>query len=1653
MKKLIYSMLIILVALTLALGLVACKEPDFTDDPDDQTPEIITRTQLVANGTFYNVTNATGSKKYTKENVTGWEINSGSLTKATDGIVYGGIDLSDKALFERERKAFSINNTMTYPGVDPKTPKEKDDPDKLQDTNALLLASTKTAGSIYYKNSSDFTLKAKTYYKLQISVLTDIDLTGVEEDDKEMKGAWIIIDGGVYAEFPRINTDGEWQTYEVYIEGSTYDAARSIKVRLWLGHGPATIKSVENVYSTKGAALFDNVICSEITAEQYAAATNSAKVKKTTMLFPDMNFEQQSELSVTSSPDYFYSFRSGSNTSNNAVNYNLVEGKSGLTANKPTVDKPFVGIVDMSKMYRYDSTKEGDKKYINTYAADHSKSTFIAPDRADFMSNDGIFRLTAEREAAAGSLPEYKALMIFHDDLSGAGFTSTKQLLIRKNTFYTIKVWVYVWSIDLPTPPTSSVGTQPTEPTEDRPTEEAVDTARQAMIVAEAEYNHKRIMESLITDSVLSEAQKAAIEALGAARRNAIAEGDATSSDYKTIYDDMKDEYEGLDAALKKWTKYDTDLATYTEKYNDYMQKYWQWRDANSVATGEDSYDLRPYAQFKVTGAGDLDPIKTDTTKIGEWQQLEFNINGNQLSDRKVTLEFWFGEGSNADYTTLMLGGAIFDNITIIESQTAQAGKDYQELSPFTTEDELSGNTDIGGLIDTTGNIKFSDDDTLADTDLWEKALASGVAQDDRALLAYSIVDDETYPITIGGVQSFYNLLKMENLDYTAGVLTFRKTREILANKCYRLSFWAKTSGIDKNLGATLALMSKAADSADDMSSTSSFTTFNNEEWQELVFYIKGDTLKNNLVSLKFTLGSGTRFDTSSYIKGALHISAITMKEIKFSEYNASTKSGDQTKSHAFSNTAPSSSESVTNANFGSINLADIKEDAVNDKGELVGVAPTSNWTMPTASSITTNGYNKPTLKIENLTVADTQKPFLTWKHVVDANGDKPAGYEIYILNTIDVDEEDVDELYIGYVDTDAKYKEVGEGDAEEWHYRFEITSKAKGSFVVRAVSDNGVGTRSDAYANTVTTGDAVFTKYEGTKREYNIGTINYKTYKDGIYKDTMFADSNYISPYSTMLMVESNYLLRANITAVSKALNANAFYEISVWAKTLNGAKASIGFEDISEVLETRDEYIGYVNQDTNGAWVQYRFYIATGAQSSNIELQLTMGNPYDRGTPGTETESTKMYGTNALSKGTIFFDNVQVRTLTEDEYKNKSTAKTADDKEGEYYVGNEVYLPFEMVYANEFAYKVLSYTIDSFDSYTENTVTTEFDSNDKYNEGFHRGHTPNAYTWARATDGATVDESRLYGVYSYLDIKSNDHPLITNDTNPDAFAAFLPADFDLGAFIKISGYNSLVMSNLVNNGQKYTLTNSRVLSSKTYYKITFKAKTMLAEGTYAEFRYLYEGNNDEYTVIKLNTSDKSNEEYTEYAMYIYNENDITKSVKWAFSLGGNAADEKIKGMLVIDDVKLETIDATQYSTAKETFDALSEDAQKLSANQFYLYKDDSTDPLPPNEDPSEPGKKDSIFDRGDIWLLVSTIIIGVVIIVTIVVVLVKRFRKKHPKKVKGENVVKTEKAIVVEPIKPTEKVDVLTDDEFTDKEEKPKYVQRVLPKKKKKK
>ena len=65
-------------------------------------------------------------------------------------------------------------------------------------------------------------------------------------------------------------------------------------------------------------------------------------------------------------------------------------------------------------------------------------------------------------------------------------------------------------------------------------------------------------------------------------------------------------------------------------------------------------------------------------------------IRGNELSDRSVNLEFWYGEGNWGD-DTLMPGGCLFDDVTIRvldpEKDTITDPSSYDVLSPLEAKD------------------------------------------------------------------------------------------------------------------------------------------------------------------------------------------------------------------------------------------------------------------------------------------------------------------------------------------------------------------------------------------------------------------------------------------------------------------------------------------------------------------------------------------------------------------------------------------------------------------------------------------------------------------------------------------------------------------------------------------------------------------------------------------------------------------------------------------------------------------------------------------------------------------------------------------------------------------------------------------------------
>lgn len=1642
-NKLIIALSLLLVLL-IALTLVACdKRVTEEEEPSDPTvEEAVSRTQIINNGTFYNATSSASSTDYLKDTVNGWTFTKGTLEKGNTGVTVGAVDLTDTEGFGENAPSFysgSAKGTMpSFPAVDPKTPKDEENTTENQDNNALVLSSS-TAGSIYAALSS-FTLSANKYYKIQFSVWTDVGTKAETEADK--KGAYVVFNGGIYAVYEAINTERAWKTYEIYVTGNPSDSY-TVSINAWLGHGPANVRqastsSVQNKRLTAGTVLFDNFICTEIDDTGYgtAIATPAADSKSFDLNYPDKALEQYVP---TASSEYQYTFKEGTQTSNNASTY------YSLTDDADTaISSTNSGIVDLSKMYYYDETATDEaKKYVNTFKAITSNADFEAPDRKYFMNDDGTFNTTTVR----GTMSDTKALMIYLKTLSSAKYQSKKTLLIEKDMYYEISVWAYVWKIAAP----SYTGTDVTASTMNTSFYEAVAAASKhyelaadktaALSTIAAKDNDDVTYAALAhyfvnaaADHNLDEA-KAYYEGLGTEEDkllfagaylcilgdNAAAKATFTAgmdTDTKSAVDTKASAFKtdhgaiSLTSSVTDATKTENNFDTKYKAYANNVKKRLEYNAAKDAWERHHAALTAPKAFFDITGAGDVDAVYT--TAVGSWEKLSIKIRGNQLTNRNVNLEFHFGEGLSTDYDTLMYGGVFFDNIEI--TRLAEADVEESLRSGYTILSPLKDENTVGGLVDA---FVEGGDNTVPEGDIedtehnWTMAIAEGTADADVA--SAEIVKGDTYKIG----NKVYDVVVLNNETYTASSLYLTKKAEvkILPNKYYRFSMLLKTADIDEALSATVNLMSREDTDDAKYATATSVSSLNSEEWTEVVFYIRGDSLVANYVTFAVTLGTGTRFDTSKYVKGSVSITAVTCITIDSEDFD---KDGDHKAKKEFANTTASNT-GVTNGNFGGINVATTDEDAFDANGKLTGVAVTNNWTESTAKE---NSFNAPT----NLAFADGN---FTWTGSVNNRDEKPDGYEVYAtnfkLNEGTDDEKTYDKIYIGYVACTA-----ANGD-----YTFSVNYKESCSLTVRAVAESGVSSYATAvaYEGNAAGASIPSTDYTGTqKKETVAGTI--------VYDDEFSADTgSYVSPYKTGLKISSNYAIMHPLASTAVTLDADKYYEIKVWVKTLGDAFASIALDNPSNTLQSSDDFIGYTKIKTAGKWVEYRFYIQTGDSSGSPKIILALGNYY--GTAGEEGGKT-VYGDDVVSNGTVYFDNVRCATVTEEVYK-KYTETLKDD---EYKNTADVlsFVEYEYVWDNKVAFKTMLGKIDSFDSFTANTTDDSI-----------LGDTPKAYTYKIAVDGTNTNDARTYGIFG----ENSSDELLTNlytDKDGNKYG-FIPENFDIKKFIQINGSNALVLANRANNGQAYKLTTNKTAKKDTAYKLSFKAKFLGDAGKYGEFRYFSDisADADSYEVIKLTGNAE-----TVYTMYI-NNLDADKTISWSFNLGGDSTDSKLTGILVIDDVSLEVIDAKDdFNDQYAEYQKLSDDDKKNAATRYIEYEkqeeedDDSSTETPATEEEDE--KKDSIFDRGEIWLLVSTIVLGVLTIVTVVVVLVKKFKKKHPKKVKGENVVNTEKVpleVITANNEKNEKDDLDEFNEFVDKkdETKPKYVQRVTNKHKHKK
>jgi len=1579
-NKFLLILLIVILAFSL-LSLAACQPPEEDiDDPDDTTTTT-TDTALVKNGTFSAAKNSDSSNAYLKDTVTSWTPTSGKTTYSAAKV--GVVDVNK---FGTNKSA--VYEDMSGPGVAPNTPKNEEG--NYTDTNALVIANTvEDGGSLYYKSAS-VTLTKNKYYKLSMDVFTNI----LNRKDDGLQGAWIYINTGAYAEFQAIDTEQVWDTFTVYIEANN-TADRTMYIQLWLGYGPQYIGSstsgTKNTRMTQGVAFFDNIIMTAVDADVYQTAlvatpdarevtcvsdTKATKNAVISLINPDSNFSYTADVYTSSSSTYKAYFSAKKGVPNTNV-YTSQVGKTDIedTSDFPTSSYGYsystVGIFDMSRLFAASYNEdESFKEYVDTFKA--INTAFNAPtDKADFMDpTTHAYSLAGRSDNPTDST----ALLIYHPDyaISGYGYKNKTNYLIEKDKYYDISVWVYLW---VPEYGVTAVA-EPNEPDEAELTApDSADTVKYPEGTADEQY---------IADKLAYDANKVLWD------------------DYRTSKD-----------------KYDT-YKTGLDAYNEAKE--------NASAT------------FKLTGAtikdGEL-VQKSPEGVLDQWVQLTFKVRGNELSNRSINLEYWYGEG-NWGEDTLMAGGCIFDNVSILtytSDSLPGSASEYNMISPLEDEDFArfdlleNANPEYAAFplnTDTNGwEYSFEDSNTETYENAGTAGIISGSAASNGALwgtdgtseLFKGYTKPSTFTVEYNSVATRYNLVMLRNNIYTSSILKYNNDDfTVVPNTFYRLSMWVRTEGIDDALGLTAALYKISGDTS--LTSLSKLNT--SGEWTEIIFYLQGSSDDTAEFYIRLALGSGDNFTPASLVKGVVYMTALTYKTIAYTEYSGATTGTYITKYEVPSST--SATNTVTNGwfnNLDSSTYSGTNSDLFDDDGNLKDVAIPESWTAKSAESTLT----KPT------SVSVNTDGLLNW-----TGSDKAEFYLIYADDIVTDDgvggEKTVDNYYIG-ITTETSFT-LGTGTT---------LAQKNAYYKVRAVRltaaiDKPVG-YSDFSTSVEYVGDNKNLGYDTlnvSKYFPKTGVIDYKYYDGGALADTLYpSNANptdklyYNSPYDKLLMLSAEHYTRAGyISPSTGSLTADSYYELSVWVKTVdidvNGdstisddekTKASVTIANKSQIITMNSnyadynsvdgDYIGYVNQNTAGAWVRYTFYIKTTklTSASGVQLELYLGNKYAK--DGSVNKG--------LSAGTVFFDDIYFKKLDSEAAYNKLVygVEEVEDQTDELkamFAENTMKVlsdnsPNGSLFSNEYTYKLVDLTTDSFDNFTEGTTPL--------------GGTPGAYTHYNVTDADAYSSSdelatMLYGVYDKRTVMDE-----VNETVMDALAgtADLFADSNaLQAFLTEDigiGNNYLLMINTIDNGQYYLSSDSFSLNAGAYYKITFWAKLKAPDGKKAEFRFERGNETDVWDTVYI-----SSDVWTEYTFYIYNsDTSAVSGNQFAFYLGTNDdADEGddtadlFAGLLIIDDVTFVPVteDTEALDTIFTNYDALSAEAKAALTYNYHKFVED-TEEEDPDPDDTDPEDSDPTSVNSQLWLLISSIVIGALLLVVVVVLtwrkIGKRIKKNIPVKV----------------------------------------------------
>lgn len=741
-----------------------------------------------------------------------------------------------------------------------------------------------------------------------------------------------------------------------------------------------------------------------------------------------------------------------------------------------------------------------------------------------------------------------------------------------------------------------------------------------------------------------------------------------------------------------------------TLKANSYYQiKLYVYTDNNAIASVYLSgTDFDSIENSKITS------INTNNS----WKEVVFYISTAMTNSSDVKLQLYIGQKAHGAQTVAKPSSnfVLFDDITITRISGALYASAITQTSEYQTIIELDNSTMIG-----------SGDPGYVNNGSFANGLTGWTEEGSNASGQITHIANLNQAVSINDQQVVLNTHQPTDTINTSGVVLSAKNNGsvsiksddiiIKQHQLYRFAIWAKG-----NLGSTTLSMTMAGtidDASDEgLKLTQSITALNatqesiNGSWGLYEFYVVGNPLFDTTINLSFALSA------PADAKGYVALSDIRSYLVTTSQMNAGTSANSEAKTlKMFSTTntlsfanysfnlvdieeslvyplAPQSwtAANKNNTNSGVVNINQIvwqngpfKATYRPSKSGLSNYSDNDNVLMLNGASgeyqaytsdnqtLSANGYAKITFQANLNTMSKAYVVVKNSNGVTLANIELAKAnnyqewkeYSIYLHNYLNEQTINIT-LALGTANTSvdgAAFFDNVKFDSSLTEEKFNQAVSNSTTFVYD-LTKNALDATVSNTDNTPLMWD-LETVSNANNATINSEIIDYRNAVSGTTYITKAPGNPEGNTSNKLMVIQANQpVYTAYKSTLTYTFEASTYYKLSVWVKTTELTPDTVTAEDYTDDgrlivhgasiivsnIDSSFTCINTQNKDGIDEWKEYTFYIYP-TQSTTSNIQLGLGS---EGMP---------------SAGCVYFANLTVSSMTEDEYNNEILAYDVED------------------------------------------------------------------------------------------------------------------------------------------------------------------------------------------------------------------------------------------------------------------------------------------------------------------------------------------------------------------------------------------------------